>query len=74
MKEKGGFNMLKIDLNKPVTWKQSLICSGISLGITAVCYGFIWLDYEFDIVDNTKEFVGNRVNDVKRLFKKKSNC
>ena len=66
--------MLKIDLNKPVTWKLSLICSGISLGITAVCYGFIWLDYEFDIVDNTKEFVGNRVNDVKRLFRKKGNC
>ena len=66
--------MLKIDLNKPVTWKQSLICSGISLGITAVCYGFIWLDYEFDIVDNTKAFVGNRVNDVKRLLIKKGDC
>nr|DAW45328.1 MAG TPA: hypothetical protein [Caudoviricetes sp.] len=63
--------MLKIDLNKPVTWKQSLICSGISLGITVVYYGFIWLDYEYDIVDNTKEFVGNRINDVKRLFKKR---
>ena len=73
MKE-GGFNMLKIDLNKPITLKQSLICNGISLGIMAVYYGFIWLDYEFDIVDNTKEFIGNRVNDVKRLLKKEGNC
>ena len=71
MKEKEDLIMLKIDLDKPITWRQSLICSGISLGITAVCYGFIWLDYEFNVVDNTKEFIGNRVKDVKRILKKK---
>lgn len=65
--------MLKF-LDKPITWKQSLICSGISLGITAVCYGFIWLDYEFYIVGNSKEFIKNRVNDVKNLLKKEGNC
>lgn len=73
MKEKGGFNMLKKFLDTPITWRQSLICSGISLGITAVCYGFIWLDYEFDVIDNTKEFIGNRINDVKHLLKKEGN-
>lgn len=62
--------MLKKFLDKPITWRQSLICSGVSLGITAVWYGFLWLDYNYDIVDNTKEFIGNRVNDVKYLLKK----
>ena len=70
MKEKGGFNMLKIDLNSPITWKQSLIMSGISTAAVLVWYGALWLDYEYDIVDNTKEFIGNRVNDVKHLLKK----
>lgn len=62
--------MLKIDLNSPITWKQSLIMSGISTAAVLVWYGALWLDYEYDIVDNTKEFIGNRVNDVKHLLKK----
>ena len=62
--------MLKIDLDKPITWRQSLIMSGISTAAVLVWYGALWLDYEYDIVDNTKEFIGNRVNDVKHLFKK----
>ena len=66
--------MLKKFLDTPITWRQSLICSAVSLGITAVWYGFIWLDYEYDIVDNTKEFLGNKVNDVKHLLRKKSDC
>lgn len=65
--------MLKIDLNKPITWKQSLIMSGISTAAVLVWYGALWLDYEYDIVDNTKEFIGNRVNDVK-CFLKKGKC
>ena len=70
MKEKGGFIMLKKFLDSPITWKQSLICSGISTAAVLIWYGALWLDYEYDVVDNVKGFVGNRVNDVKRLLKK----
>ena len=67
--------MLKIDLDKPITWRQSLICSGISTAAVLVWYGALRLDYEYDIVDNTKEFIENRVKDVKRILKKKKgNC
>lgn len=62
--------MLKKFLDSPVTWRQSLIMSGISTAAVLVWYGALWLDYEYDIVDNTKEFVGNRINDVKHLLKK----
>jgi|GEM_PF-5892031 hypothetical protein len=62
--------MLKKFLDTPITWRQSLIMSGISTAAVLVWYGALWLDYEYDIVDNTKEFVGNRINDVKHLLKK----
>lgn len=62
--------MLKKFLDSPITWRQSLIMSGISTAAVLVWYGALWLDYEYDIVDNTKEFVGNRINDVKHLLKK----
>ena len=62
--------MLKKFLDSPITWKQSLICSGISTAAVLIWYGALWLDYEYDVVDNVKGFVGNRVNDVKRLLKK----
>lgn len=62
--------MLKKFLDSPVTWRQSLIMSGISTAAVLIWYGALWLDYEYDIVDNTKEFVGNRINDVKHLLKK----
>ena len=65
--------MLKKFLDSPITWRQSLIMSGISTAAVLVWYGALWLDYEYDIVDNTKEFVGNRINDVKHLLKK-GNC
>ena len=62
--------MLKKFLDTPITWRQSLIVNGISTAAVLVWYGALWLDYEYDIVDNTKEFVGNRINDVKHLLKK----